>query len=247
MEKATWIKCLVGISALLMALSGPAPASDLESYTVREGESLWSISGSVLHDPYRWTDLAAANPEIADADHIEAGQVLRLPLREGSNETAATRNSSLPLSGVTVSLTPSPTETQPIVATTPPSVTPTPQTDVSENAPRGTEAERLFSPASALSRSLLEKGLHHLREASRAIEASRAVQPLEHLDYRKLLDHTGYLDRQLNEFLVPLLKEREEAYRITIDNAYFGDSLRETLKGMDQAPLSERGGGIGKP
>ena len=236
MNSTAWLRVLVIISMVIPI--APAAVAGSQTYTVREGETLWSIAGAILHDPYRWMDLAAANPEIADPNHIEAGQVLILPPAKGETD-------SVPTTTATLSPTATPTQTVP-------AETPSPSPAITGSIPKEdtkgeTEATRLYSPSAALSRSLLEKGLHHLREASKAIEASQDVQPLENLDYRKLLDHTAFLDRQLSEFLIPLLKEREDAYRITIDNAYFRDSLGETLKRIEDDPSSGKGGENGIP
>lgn len=48
------------------------------TYTVAEGESLWTIAEKQYGDGYKWTEIAKAN-NISDPDSIEKGQNLILP------------------------------------------------------------------------------------------------------------------------------------------------------------------------
>lgn len=48
------------------------------TYTVRAGDTLWSIAASKLGDGNRWRDIAALN-SLADPDEIVPGQILKLP------------------------------------------------------------------------------------------------------------------------------------------------------------------------
>jgi hypothetical protein len=48
------------------------------TYTVRVGDTLWSIAASKLDDGNRWRDIAALN-SLADPDEIVPGQILKLP------------------------------------------------------------------------------------------------------------------------------------------------------------------------
>ncbi|MFM9811594.1 N-acetylmuramoyl-L-alanine amidase [Streptomyces scabiei] len=52
-----------------------APAA---TYTVRAGDTLWSIAASKLGDGARWREIATLN-QLADADAIVPGQTLKLP------------------------------------------------------------------------------------------------------------------------------------------------------------------------
>ena len=47
-------------------------------YTVKSGDSLWSIAENELKDGYKWTDIAKEN-SISNPDSIEEGQKLTLP------------------------------------------------------------------------------------------------------------------------------------------------------------------------
>jgi hypothetical protein len=48
------------------------------TYTVRAGDTLWSIAASKLGDGNRWRDIAALN-SLANPDEIAPGQTLKLP------------------------------------------------------------------------------------------------------------------------------------------------------------------------
>ena len=48
------------------------------TYTVRAGDTLWSIAASKLGDGNRWREIASLN-KLADADEITPGQKLKLP------------------------------------------------------------------------------------------------------------------------------------------------------------------------
>jgi len=48
-------------------------------YVVKEGDTLWDISGSHLNDPRLWPDVWKANPEIKDPDLIYPGEKILLP------------------------------------------------------------------------------------------------------------------------------------------------------------------------
>lgn len=48
------------------------------NYTIRQGDSFWSIAGQVLGDPSRYAELQALNPGV-DPRALQPGQTLRLP------------------------------------------------------------------------------------------------------------------------------------------------------------------------
>lgn len=53
----------------------PAPAK----YTVRHGDTLWSIAQTQLHRATAWTCIAGADRDLRDANLLQEGQVLLLP------------------------------------------------------------------------------------------------------------------------------------------------------------------------
>src|SRR5688572_15862665 len=55
-----------------------APAARGTRYTVKTGESLWSIAERRYGNGNKWKSIAAANPSI-DPDHVKAGQTIVLP------------------------------------------------------------------------------------------------------------------------------------------------------------------------
>ncbi|WP_295392060.1 LysM peptidoglycan-binding domain-containing protein [uncultured Thiodictyon sp.] len=72
--------CLVaGPAARAAELRPGAP----ESYTVRPADTLWSISGRFLRDPWRWREVWRANTDVSDPDLIYPGDVLRLTMVDG--------------------------------------------------------------------------------------------------------------------------------------------------------------------
>lgn len=60
-------------------LSALRPASEPPGVQVRSGDTLWKLAAAYLGSGMRWTELAAANPELVDPDRLEVGQWLRLP------------------------------------------------------------------------------------------------------------------------------------------------------------------------
>ncbi|MFH8792186.1 LysM peptidoglycan-binding domain-containing protein [Streptomyces sp. NPDC017941] len=55
-----------------------AEGTTATTYTVRKGDTLWSIAASKLGDGNRWREIAALN-RLRDADDITPGQKLKLP------------------------------------------------------------------------------------------------------------------------------------------------------------------------
>ena len=59
--------------------SSIAPPSPPTKYTVRRGDTLWSIAQTQLHRGTAWTCIANTNPDLRDANLLHEGQVLLLP------------------------------------------------------------------------------------------------------------------------------------------------------------------------
>ncbi|MGQ0703227.1 MAG: LysM peptidoglycan-binding domain-containing protein [Gemmatimonadales bacterium] len=64
---------------LALAIAASAQAAAPATYTVKPGDTLWSIARTELGDPYRWRDLHELNRSvIPDPNSIPVGTVLRL-------------------------------------------------------------------------------------------------------------------------------------------------------------------------
>ena len=72
-----WDDVLARVTERLKHPSSWSPGT-ATTYTVRAGDTLWSIAASRLGDGARWRDIAALN-HLADADEITPGQKLQLP------------------------------------------------------------------------------------------------------------------------------------------------------------------------
>lgn len=53
-----------------------------EEYIIQKNDTLWSISGSRLEDPFLWPKLWNVNPHISNPDLIYPGEKIRVPSRE---------------------------------------------------------------------------------------------------------------------------------------------------------------------
>ncbi len=56
----------------------PRPVSAPSQYTIRRGDTLWSIAQRVYHDGQRWREILAANPGLQPTK-MRVGQVIVLP------------------------------------------------------------------------------------------------------------------------------------------------------------------------
>ncbi|MGB5736221.1 MAG: LysM peptidoglycan-binding domain-containing protein [Thiohalocapsa sp.] len=82
---------------LLLLFAGPLAAQvELapdapQSYVVQPGDTLWSIAGRFLRDPWRWPDVWQANPSVANPNKIFPGDVLELVYQGGSPRIRSSR------------------------------------------------------------------------------------------------------------------------------------------------------------
>src|SRR5579859_176651 len=67
----------IGSEIVLPSSVAPPPAPT--KYTVRHGDTLWSIAQTQLHRASSWSCIAHANPDLLDANLIHEGQILLLP------------------------------------------------------------------------------------------------------------------------------------------------------------------------
>lgn len=80
--------CAIGITLILTALTVHAQNLQLapnspDRYVVQEGDTLWDISSVFLTEPWRWPEIWAVNPDVADPDLIYPGDVLNLIYVDG--------------------------------------------------------------------------------------------------------------------------------------------------------------------
>ena len=65
-------------SQIVVPVSLVSPRAPMK-YTVRPGDTLWTIAQTQLHHGNAWSCIAHANPDLRDANLIHEGQVLLLP------------------------------------------------------------------------------------------------------------------------------------------------------------------------
>ena len=72
-----------------------APGTE-SGYIIKEGDTLWDISGSRLSDPFKWERIWKENPNIKDPDLIYPGEKIVIP---GMEEGAPAAGTSAPEAG----------------------------------------------------------------------------------------------------------------------------------------------------
>lgn len=71
---------LVVILALLVPSFVIAQTDKIENYTVKKGDTLWSITRQELGDYFLWPKVWKANPQIKNPDLLYPGQVVKIPI-----------------------------------------------------------------------------------------------------------------------------------------------------------------------
>jgi hypothetical protein len=77
---STICACVLSVSAFANAqLSSSAP----QTYTVRQGDTLWDISAQFLKEPWRWEEIWEGNQQVKNPNLIFPGDVLHLVFHNG--------------------------------------------------------------------------------------------------------------------------------------------------------------------
>jgi LysM domain len=71
---------LVVILSLIVPSFVLAQTNEIKNYTVKKGDTLWSISRNELSDAFLWPKVWKENPEIANPDRLYPGQTVRIPI-----------------------------------------------------------------------------------------------------------------------------------------------------------------------
>ncbi len=78
-----------------------------ESYTAKEGDTLWGIAGHFLVDPWSWREVWSVHPDIENSDIIYPGDVVSVALVEGKLRlTLARAKGNEPIPDRIIKLTP---------------------------------------------------------------------------------------------------------------------------------------------
>ena len=71
---------LVVILSLLVPSFGMAQTNKIEDYTVKKGDTLWSITRQELGDYFLWPKVWKANPQLKNPDRLYPGQIIKIPI-----------------------------------------------------------------------------------------------------------------------------------------------------------------------
>lgn len=70
---------IVVVSFLLFPSLVLSQTNKIENYTVKKGDTLWSISRKELGNAFLWPKVWKENPEISNPDHLYPGQTVKIP------------------------------------------------------------------------------------------------------------------------------------------------------------------------
>lgn len=92
---ATLLFCLTTtVSADILAIKPDAP----KSYTVKQGDTLWDISGLYLQQPWLWPQLWKLNPQVENPHLIYPGDVLSLSYDKDGRPVLSVNGSAIKVS-----------------------------------------------------------------------------------------------------------------------------------------------------
>ncbi len=80
----------IGLSALLVSLSVAASAQKTVNYTVRKGESLYTIAHK---HGLRLPEVISANPQLRNPHALQPGDVIKIPVKGNAPRTTSTNDS----------------------------------------------------------------------------------------------------------------------------------------------------------
>ncbi len=75
------IFALVTSIVLGFVVTAYTETEEYKEYTVKKGDTLWTISSKEVSDPFLWPKIWKENPEIKNPDLIYPGQSVKIPLR----------------------------------------------------------------------------------------------------------------------------------------------------------------------
>jgi LysM repeat protein len=92
----------ISIAALLFCYTAQTIAEEIaiksdapKTYTVKEGDTLWDISGLYLQQPWQWPQLWKLNPQVVDPHLIYPGDVLSLSYDNEGNPVLSVNDESV--------------------------------------------------------------------------------------------------------------------------------------------------------
>jgi LysM repeat protein len=92
----------ISIAALLFCYTAQTIAEEIaikpdapKTYTVKEGDTLWDISGLYLQQPWQWPQLWKLNPQVVDPHLIYPGDVLSLSYDNAGNPVLSVNDESV--------------------------------------------------------------------------------------------------------------------------------------------------------
>lgn len=98
MTKRTLFHILLVVTIITLPAVALADDHEFKQYSVIKGDTLWSISGKELSDPFLWPKIWKENPDIKNPDRLYPGQTVRIPLsllqKERAEEVSGARQES---------------------------------------------------------------------------------------------------------------------------------------------------------
>lgn len=108
-------KILISSAIFLLTISVNSVSADElainpdhpDTYTVVKGDTLWDISARFLEQPWRWSEIWGANPQIENPHLIYPGDIVSLTYQDGKPVLSVNRDGTEVAEGRNVKLSPS--------------------------------------------------------------------------------------------------------------------------------------------